>query len=250
MSITVRFARANTAAVSVDPVTRGAAILLGLTGTLLCRSTLWLALAWCVLCVSMFSSVKVRVAHFRFAVFIWLPLLIALVTVWGVVVGATPGLPLHTAPLAGAQFGLHTALRILVLAAIVQVGVLSLAGDELVRFAQSLMGWEEAKVALLGAVALVPEIALRLNQIVAARTARGLVPDNRWRHRVRLLPVLLPPLFAWVLRSALQRGEIWENRDLVSRLRGGSRPARTLSPRAMVPFIAGLGWLVLNTLFR
>ncbi len=222
----------------------------GIIGTLLCRDWSWLALAWCILLVAICVSPRTRTAHFGFLFVIWMPLAIALLLVWGLIVGAAPGQPPHSAPAAGLVFGVTTSARILVLAAIVQLSFLTLRSDELVFTARRWRLPSEGLVALLGAVALIPELQLRLGQIVTARTARGLIPGNQWWHRARSVPFLLPPLFGWVLRSALQRGEMWEHRDLVARLPNGARTPHQVTRVGWVLIGGSLAWLVLNAIKR
>lgn len=235
---------------AVDPLSRGIAMVAGITGAFLCRDLSWLILAWFVLLAAICASNRTRLAHLRFLAVIWTPLFFALLLVWGIIVGAAPGQALHSSARMGFLFAATTATRILLLAAIVQLAFLTLRADELIPTVRRWRLGNEGLVALLGAVALVPEIQLRLDQIITARTARGLIPNNSWWRRAQSVPTLLPPLVAWVLRSALQRGEMWEHRDILSRLPHRAGPAERVTRVGWVVIGGSLAWLVVAAITR
>lgn len=234
----------------VDPISRGIATVLILIGVFLCQRPMWLLMLWAVTFVVLGINDRTRRAHGRFLAVIWLPVATALLLVWGVVVGAAPGQPLHSSPSDGVRFAAITATRILALGGVVHVSLLSLETRDLIGMLRAWRVSDNGIVAALGAISLLPELELRASQVLAARMARGLIP-NTWRSRLTALPALMPPLFAWVLRAALQRGEAWEHRNLVTRLsRGGPPAVRRFSTPGIVIVAVSCLWLALSAFDR
>ncbi len=233
----------------IEPISRGIATLLVLLGVFLCQRPVWLLILWAITFVVLGTNVRTRRVHVRFLAVVWLPVTIALFFVWGMVVGAAPGQPLHSSSANGLRFAAITATRILALGSIVHVSLLSLETRELIAMLRAWRVSDDGIVAALGAISLLPEMQLRASQVLAARMARGLVANN-WRSRMMALPALLPTLFAWVLRAALQRGEAWEHRNLVTRLSSSRAAVRRVSAAGYLAVAAGCLWFALSALDR
>jgi energy-coupling factor transport system ATP-binding protein len=158
-----------------------------------------------------------------------LPLSIALLIVWGVIVGAPPGATLGSDPHSGYYYAMTVALRIAVLGGVFQLTILTIPSEQL---AYTLRTWGlrgGLLVVVLGAFALIPELAHRADQVLTARQARGLVADRSLVSRFRQFPYLLRPLLAWALRSAVQRSEFWQQRQVLSRVENSSHRTQNAS---------------------
>lgn len=156
--------------------------------------------------------------YLRFLLTVVAPVSIALFLVWGWLVGAPPSATPGSAPDAGVQFAALVSLRLAALGGIWQLSFLTIPVIELPG---TLSGWGVRGSLLtvcIGVISLIPEIRLRAEQIITARQARGLMPNRRVWTRVMELPRLLRPLLTWTLRSAIQRADVWRQRDLLSRL--------------------------------
>lgn len=156
--------------------------------------------------------------HVIFLAIVVAPIGIMLVLVWGWIVGAPPGALAYSDHAGGVTFAAETTLRIALLGGLFTLVVRTIPQEEVVS---TLRAWgcrKETLVVLVGTLALLPELRARAEQILTARYARGLIADRRFTSRLRQLPYLLRPLTAWVLRSALQRGETWAQRDLIARI--------------------------------
>jgi hypothetical protein len=66
--------------------------------------------------------------------------------------------------------------------------------------------------------ALWPEFALRIEQIYAARCARGLMPNRKLWTRVRQFPFILRTLFTWAISNGLARMDLWRQQNLLALL--------------------------------
>jgi len=200
----------------LHPRARGLATLAAGAGAILVTEPLALALLWIIL-ILMLVRGGVTTAHARFVGYVLLPVAAALLFVWGIVVGAPPGFPTGSAPIEGLRFATVTALRLAVFGALWQLCLLTLRPNEL---APTLRSWGlrgDALVVALGSLAVIPDLTQRGRQVLSARYARGFLGSNTWWSRARQFPSLLPPLVAWVLRAAIQRGENWRHRGLVRR---------------------------------
>lgn len=156
--------------------------------------------------------------YLRFLLTVVTPVSIALFLVWGWLVGAPPSAIPGSAPDAGVQFAALVSLRLAALGGIWQLSFLTIPAFELPG---TLSEWGVRGSLLtvcIGVISLIPEIRLRAEQIITARQARGLMPNRRVWTRVMELPWLLRPLLTWTLRSAIQRADVWRQRDLLSRL--------------------------------
>lgn len=231
------------------PLARGIATVLAVAGTLCVRGVEVTALVWLALLWPMLFFGGVWRQHARFVLAVVLPICLALLFVWGFLVGAPPGDAVGSSPRNGYHFAALVALRLAVLGGIMQLSLLTIASEDL---AQTLTGWGvrgEGLVIVIGAFALLPELRLRADQVLTARYARGFVRKSTMLNRGRQFPHLLRPLFAWALRSAIQRAELWEQRGLVARLQGDCGERRRYSLGSSAFFLTcGVGWCVFGIL--
>ena len=202
----------------VHPSALAGAIGLSVGGTLLIREPSTLLLGLLVIGLPLLIWRRKVIAYLKLGLLAIGPVLLGLLLVWGVIVGAPPGAPLHSAPQAGVMFALTVATRLALVSALLYAVIATESASE-VR--QTLRGWGlqgDALAVVIGAIVLFPELAVRGQQVVTARYARGLIGRAHPFDRVRHLPYLLRPLVGWSLRSAIQRSELWQHRSLVSRL--------------------------------
>ncbi|MES2354503.1 MAG: energy-coupling factor transporter transmembrane component T [Pseudomonadota bacterium] len=150
----------------------------------------------------------------RFVLAVVLPIAIALLFVWGWLVGAPPGVPIGSAPIEGMAYAGVISLRLILLGGIGQLCLMTVRPGDLPATLRSIGIKGDALVIALASYALVPELRLRMEQVITARHARGLLPNRNVITRIKHFPFMLRPLFGWVLRSALQRTETWRQRGL------------------------------------
>ena len=209
---------------SLHPVARGLGAALGVAGALLAKSPLDLFLGWLILLPLLLRAADLWRAHVRFVLVVMLPIAASLLIVWWWLVGAAPGAPVGSAPADGRTFALTVSLRLLLLASITQLTLLTIPAEELIY---TLRQWGLRRkwlIIVLGCFTLGAELQRRAGDVVTARLARGLVPRLTFASRVRQIPYLLRPLLAWVLRSAVERSETWEHRRLAARVEGAPAP--------------------------
>jgi energy-coupling factor transporter transmembrane protein EcfT len=227
----------------VHPTARAVAALGAVAGTLLIRQPIPLAALWLVVLLPLIVHARLERRHLVFVCWIVLPVSVALFVVWGFIVGAPPGAAAGVDPAGGIRFATLTTLRLLVLGAIWQLCFLTLPFHGL---AATLRSWGirgDALVACLGSFAVIPEVSARARQVIAARAARGFLGRASWLSRARQLAALLPPLVAWVLRSAVQRDEQWRHRGLIQRFHERSERRLEWSSRGLSLVAGGVFWL-------
>jgi energy-coupling factor transporter transmembrane protein EcfT len=229
-----------------DPVQRGIAALAATTGVMLCSEPVILLAGWVALVLPLCVAAGIIRPYLRFVLNVVVPVSIALFVVWGWMVGAPPSATPGSAPLAGSRFAAVIALRLAALGGIWQLSLLTVPPAELPRTLDAWGVRGGLLAVILGAISLVPEMRLRADQIITAREARGLVPNRRLWTRAMELPKLLRPLLAWALRSAIQRSEVWHERDLLSRLarREVVGQDRTRQGGSMLVLLLSVAWLL------
>jgi energy-coupling factor transport system permease protein len=206
---------------TIHPVARGLAAAVAVAGTLLGTSVLGAAVAWVAVLIPLTALAGVLRQHLRFVLTILTPISLALFVIWGWIVGAPPGAPVGSAPAAGAGFAALVALRLALLGGIGQLCFSTIPSDRLVSTLRSWGIKGEGLVIAVSSLTLVPEMQLRAEQVLTARYARGFVRNRNLFSKLQQVPHLLRPLMAWVLRSAIQRAEGWEQRRLLVRMGDG-----------------------------
>jgi hypothetical protein len=188
--------------------------------------------------------------HARFAALVLSPVLLALALVWGWVVGAPPGEPTGSDPAGGLMFSAFIGVRLLLLTGIFQLCFLSIPQDQLIA---NLRGWGlrgDGLIVAASAFVLWPELKARAEQVITARYARGLVPDRKLLTRFKQLPYMLRPLLIWSLRSAIQRTEAWQQRQVVKRATQLGKSAKSSTPKSAFILGIGVAWFALSLTYR
>lgn len=169
------------------------------------------AAATCI-CVAM---PHVRGVHLKFLFWIWLPLAAWLFVVWGFIVAAPPGAPVHSNSVGGLLYAGRISVRLAAVVGVMQALLLSVSLDQLGRGLFSLRIPRPIVLVVLSVFALGPELRKRMDQVLTARAARGLMRGGgRWR-AVRNTASTLVPLVSWGFRSAALRSEFWLQRRLL-----------------------------------
>jgi energy-coupling factor transport system permease protein len=236
---------------SIHPIARGLAAATAVIGTLLDTSVPGAALAWVAALVPLMFLGGVLRQHLRFVLTILAPISVALFVVWGWIVGAPPGAPVGSSPAAGVGFAALIALRLALLGGIGQLCFGTIPSDRLVPTLQSWGVKGEGLVIAVSSLTLVPEMQLRAEQVLTARYARGFVRNRNFITKLQQVPHLLRPLLAWVLRSAIQRAEIWNQRDLLARMGNSGPSAHDSSLLKSVFYLAlAASWLAFGVATR
>ena len=196
---------------------RGILLLLALVLLLTSRNLTMLAAIYGVALLPLVVYRRVVGRHIRFLSYVLLPISLALFVVWGWIVQAGPGQPPGSSANSGLQFAALVSLRLALLAGLFQILITELSGRKLIN---SLEGWGikgDSLVVIVAAISMVPEGRLRTSQVITARYSRGLVRRRTWLSGLGQIPYVLRPIFSWILRSAIDRGEMWQHRRLITR---------------------------------
>ncbi|MBI4026218.1 MAG: hypothetical protein HY360_14620 [Verrucomicrobia bacterium] len=231
-----------------SPICRGLATLLALVGTFLAKDALLVASVYCAVLVPLLVSLRLLRTHAKFVLAGVLPLAIGLLILWGVVIGAAPGLPHGSAPIEGVKHAILMSLRLAMIAGLFQLCLLSLPFGELMSV---LANWGirgDGQILVAGSLTVWPELQLRAGQIVTARYARGLVKNRSLLTTIRQLPFLLRPLLTWVLHTGILRAELWHQQNLIERAREATPPKNgTIFGNAFFLGIAA-SWMTVNVI--
>lgn len=149
---------------------------------------------------------------------------VTLCVLWAVVLRSAPGQPIGSDPIAGLQFAILVALRLMCASLIAHVTILGIPSKDIPKALAACGAHGALLAAVIGAFALVPEAELRTRQVLTARYARGLSRGRTFWGLATHLPVTLRPVLAWTLRSALHRSEMWSQRGLLERLEKTGSP--------------------------
>lgn len=184
----------------------------------------------------------------RFLLTVWLPLALGLFLVWGFLVRGSPQTGNGSGAADGVKFAGIVSLRVATLAALFQAAVLSLAGLRLASFLKSLGLSPSATATIVSIFNLWPDFARRSEQVVAARCARGLMPDRHLWTRVRQIPWTVRTLFIGALGHSLERAARWEAESLPNRLAEASETVTQAKPSRWVNaswLAAAITWTIL-----
>lgn len=172
-----------------------------------------LAVVWLIALVAIWRQ-QLWPLYSKFLLFAILPILIALALVWGVAATAPPLVPLEGAGWPGLAYAVLIAQRIAVMGAVLQLILVPIIHSG--RLASVVQQWgldpTFAHVAI-SSVALLEEVKRMTVQVIEARKARGLYPENRFR-AVLAIPSLLRPMFAATLLNAGKRADLWQHRSI------------------------------------
>lgn len=176
--------------------------------TLLAISLVYLAVLFVVI------ASHVGTNHLRFVAFVTLPLLLALVVVWGWVVDP---LQIPASHQSGFTYALFTWLRIVACGGALQFLFLPLIESpiQLKQFLERTGLSGSVGTLIVTSIVFLPEVRRRFLRIVDARKVQGNVVSGL--RGLRELPTLLMPLVSSLLESATTRAELWSHRGILDR---------------------------------
>ncbi len=165
-----------------------------------------------ILCLALPST---RGPHLKFLLLLWTPLAAWMFIVWGWIVGAAPGTTLHSSQHEGVLYAARVALRLLAIVGVLQSCLLSIKIEQLCAGLLALKVPRPLALVVLNVFALGPELRTRLDQVLTARIARGLMHRNNRLSAIRNAASTLVPLVAWGLSSAHARAGLWRQRGII-----------------------------------
>lgn len=230
---------------SPSPGLRGFTTLFALCGAFAAHNLWLLGVGLFVVLITLSFQGKL-LSFARFAGAIILPVGIGLIFVWGFVRQGTPDLNTKHSIQAGVLYATVTTLRLALLGAIYQAAFLSLPIPKLVHLLQSFGVRGRALAIVVSTLNLWPDFRRHVEQVIAGRCARGLMPDRRLLTRVRQVPFAIRTIFISALGHGLERADAWEAGGLIDQLgKLGLRAGEAKDYSQVV----GLGWLTLAALW-
>jgi hypothetical protein len=215
-------------------------------GAIFARDHLALLVLWGICLVVLWGQGEIKAAR-QFLCRIWLPLSCGLAIVWGLIVRGSPEDETVRGIGSGLEYASLIAFRIAALASVFQAALLSLRGFQRVRFWSRLGLPPSAVAGLVSIFDLWPDFVRRVDQVVAARCARGLMTDRRLRTRVRQIPFAFRTLFLSSLEASMERAIRWQGERLPERLvmvAFDSRVGSGSLQGSVVWVTISLGWVV------
>jgi energy-coupling factor transporter transmembrane protein EcfT len=224
---------------SIHPLVRAFSALLFSVAAFSTHRMLVLGAIYACLCVAIILARLAR-PHIRFIALVTAPLLIALMLVWGVIMGRSP-----VSGLSGYEYAVSTWARIVISGGAFQWLILPLANNpsRLRGFLASLGISGTLGTLIISPIIFLPEVRRRVNMIIDARKAQG--------HKVGgvtgllALPTMLGPLVASLLDGAMARAELWEHRGLLSADKAMARTFDYSIGQSAVVLMVALGAMTL-----
>lgn len=236
---------------SPSPVLRGLASLFAIYGAFATQSLLLLGIALGVAVLVLAFQAKLPTFG-RFAVGVILPVGLGLVFIWGFVRQGTPEPNTNHSIQAGVVYAATITLRLALLGAIFQATFLSLPIPKLVHLLQSFGVRGRALAIIVSTLNLWPDFRRQVEQVIAARCARGLMRDRRPITRLRQAPLAIRTLFISGLGHGLDRAEAWEAGGLIAKLGQLGNQADTANeyskPLGVACIILAVTWATVSTL--
>jgi energy-coupling factor transporter transmembrane protein EcfT len=230
----------------VHPFSRMFCVVVIVATTFLCHSAVLLLAIWVAVLLPASIQLGIAKKHLLFCVAVLGPITIGLLVTWGILVGAPPGAPPHSAPLSGISFAGIIAWRLLVIPATFQIMFLALPARELIETLYTVGIRGEFFLVVLGAMAILPDLKRKMLQISDACRAAGLMKGLSLIDRSIQVPFILRGLVAWSLRGAIRRAENWQQRRLLDNIAMKWMGARSIS-REMILMGFPLIWLGYET---
>jgi energy-coupling factor transporter transmembrane protein EcfT len=201
-----------------SPRVRLTASLLAVVATFVADDVRLLSVLLLLVFLPLTHYLTIRKNYVRFLVVFVVPLALGLLLVWGGLVGAPPGEKIYSNWIGGVEYGLLIALRVAVVGGVFELAFNTVRPSDLPGVLRGMGVNGDWLVIVMGSFALLPELMRRADQIMTARLARGSLASSSISTRLAQLPFILKPLFVWVIRSAIQRAESWEQKQLLSRV--------------------------------
>ncbi len=195
----------------IHPIIRLFGALLIVVSIFLTKSLVGLALVY-TLVVSLVLLSRVALNHIRFVVFVTMPLLIALLILWGWLIDS------HRVALSnanGKEYAVYLWLRIVSWGGVLQFLFVPLVEkpSHLKNFLHRVGLSGSLGTLIIASLVFLPEMHRRLSQIMDARRAQG--NPFRGLKGLRDIPTLLMPLISSLLDSAAKRAEFWSHRGIL-----------------------------------
>jgi energy-coupling factor transporter transmembrane protein EcfT len=197
----------------LHPAARLLGALLTIAAALLAHSLLGLMPALAV--VTMVVAVSgIGASHLRFVCYVTVPILLALVLVWGIFMDASKVPIPHRS---GLQYALFCWLRIIICGGTLQFLFIPLLEHPInLKDFLDRTGLRGALGTLIvSSIIFIPETRRRLAQVIDARRAQS--RNLSGVRGLRELPTLLMPLVTSLLDSSVKRAEVWAHRGVLDK---------------------------------
>ena len=196
---------------------RGLSCLIAIFGTMM-ANTISLLLTGLLVVLVLLGAQKKLHEFTKFGFTVLLPIGTGLILIWGFIRQGGPGAQGERSVEAGILFAILTILRLALLGAIFLAAVLTLSPERLIHLLQTFGIRDRALAIIVSVLNLWPDFQHHVEQIYAARCARGLMPDRRFLTRMRQLPHAVRTLFISAITYSLDRADAWESSGLLDRL--------------------------------
>lgn len=206
-----------------SPYARLLALLLAVLGTLLSKNAAVAAAAYGIGLSTLLFSKNVRHAHWIFFVFAVLPFALWNFGLWTLLIAAPPGQAHGSNPHGGFEYALLMTARLALLALTFQLCFIGLPVSRLVKLLRAWGVKGDALLIVASSLTIWPELRERVDHVVTARYARGLVPKRSIWESMKALPLVLKPVVFNSLHHSIERSEMWQHQRLLDHIVAPSR---------------------------
>ena len=189
---------------TLHPISR----ILFLTGSviaiLLMHHVFYLLLFYLVFILPLIFAQKNIFAHLRLLAFGIVPIVLTFILLYILIMKGSNG---------GWEFIFLKSLKILCITSVFQI-TLSIPAQLLIPTFKKWGLKGEGLLTVIGAFTVWAEVKTKSNQIITARFARGFIGKRNLINTAKQLPHVLIPLIIGVMRTAVERVDVWEQREI------------------------------------
>lgn len=233
-----------------SPIARGAATVLCLIATFIITDPALLAMCWLVALLPLVIAGDLVRAH---ALFLgsMLPLIGAMVAVWGWLIGAPPGFEMGSDPLGGTLFAARTSFRLLVAGTIIQLSFLTINPAELWPTLRSWGLRGELLAIVVASIALIAGISRIADQVIIALKAKGIIRSSSKLSHLKALPTILSNIWRQTTHTSITRVDVkWDPQQTLQTIELAPSSVSSSLLTSVILISASAAWLSVGILTR
>jgi energy-coupling factor transporter transmembrane protein EcfT len=189
----------------INPYIRLIFLVCCIAGTILINNILWLIGCYVVIILPLFLYGCQTMKHIKLMLFGMLPIYLSFILLYIIILNGSNG---------GWEFVNLKLLKLVLFTSVIQLTLL--IPDQYLISTFKLWGLKgEALITVLGAFTVWTDVNYRADKIVTARFSRGFIKKRTALQKIKQFPYVLIPLVVGIIRTATERAESWEQKDIM-----------------------------------
>jgi len=190
---------------SIHPYIRLIFLIGSIAGTILINKPALLLLFYATLILPLFVFSGQIKKHINLLLFGMLPIFLSFVLLYIIVLNGNNG---------GWDFIVLKILKLSLFTSVVQI-TLSIPSDNLIHTFKKWRFNGDSLITVLGAFTVWADVNYRAGKIITARFSRGFIGKRTIINKAKQFPFVLVPLVIGILRTATERAESWEQKNIL-----------------------------------